>query len=211
MLDGLVFGWRTALLTIVVLQLLVIAAALPRVLANRAANRTLAVLLVLLAGILVPWLIGFAGFYDRWQFLTFAPFACPLAIAPLLWFYVHALTAGRWPARPGLHLAPAAAHLAFMAGSFLLPMPLKADWADLVLGPVNGAVWVGAAIGLAGYGIAGLRLLEQYRERLATRRSDDHRYAAGWLSRAIGATLVLLPVWTAYACGTPSSRSAISR
>lgn len=65
MLIGLVFGWRTALLTVVVVQLVMIAIALQRVLANNLANRTLAALLVALAGNLMPWLIGFAGFYDR--------------------------------------------------------------------------------------------------------------------------------------------------
>jgi len=199
MLDGLVFGWRSALLTVAVLQLLAIAAALPRTLANRTANGTLAALLAILAGVLMPWLIGFAGLYDRWRWLTFAPLACPLAIAPLLWFYVYALVQGRWPLRPGLHLAPAAAHLLFMAGSFMLPMPLKERWADLALGLVDRAAWLGSAAGLAIYGIAGLRLLRRYRELLAAQRSDDYRYTARWLSRALGATLGLLPVWTTYA------------
>jgi AraC-like DNA-binding protein len=86
-----------------------------------------------------------------------------------------------------------------MTGSFLLPMPLKEPWADLALGPVDRAAWVGSAVGLAAYGIAGLRLLRRYRQLLSAQRSDDHRYAARWLSRALGATLVLLPVWTIYA------------
>ena len=199
MLEGLVFGWRTAVLSVATVQLLAIAGALPRVLVNRTANRTLAALLVVLAGILMPWLIGFAGFYDRWQWLTFAPIAFPLAVAPLLWFYVHALVEGRWPLRFSLHLAPTAAHLVFMTTSFLLPMPLKGRWADYALGPVNQVVWLGAAVGLGAYGVAGLRLLRHYRALLAAQRSDDARYAARWLSRLLRATLMLLPVWTAYA------------
>lgn len=199
MFDHLVFGWRSALLTVAVMQLLAIAAALPWTLVNRTANRTLAALLIVVAGVLMPWLIGFAGFYDRWHWLTFAPFACPLAIAPLLWCYVHALVDGRWPVRPGLHLGPAAAHLLFMTASFLLPMPSKQAWSDLALKPVDQAVWLGAAVGLTAYGVACLRLLRRYRRILATQRSDDHRYAARWLSRAVGATLTLLPVWAIYA------------
>ena len=199
MFDGLVFGWRSAVLTVAVVQLLLIAAALPRSLANRVANRTLVALLLILAGILTPWAIGFAGFYDRWRWLTFAPFACPLAVAPMLWFYVHALVVGRWPGKAGLHLVPAAAHFAFMAISFLLPMPQKERWADLTLAPVSRAAWLAAAIGLAAYGALSLRQLRRYRDGLAAQRSDDHRYAARWLSRAIGAMLALLPVWAAYA------------
>lgn len=199
MFEGLVFGWRTALLTVVVAQLIAIAVALPRSLANRTANRTLSLLLLVLAGILLPWLIGFAGFYDRWRWLTFAPLACPLAVAPLLWFYVHSLVRAHWPRRWALHLVPAAAHFLFMAGSFLLPMPQKQAWADLTLGAASQLTWLFAAVALAGYGVAGLRLLSRYRQRLAAQRSDDHLYAARWLSRAIGATLCLLPVWTVYA------------
>lgn len=199
MFTGLVFGWRSALLAVTVLQLVTIAIALPRVLANNLANRTLAALLVVLAGILTPWLIGFAGFYDRWPWLTFAPFAVPLAVAPLLWFYVHLLVSGRWPARAWRHLAPAAAQFGFMAVSFLLPMSLKDAWAGIVLGPVNSIAWLGTAAGLAAYGALTLRLLGRYRVLLAGQRSDDGRYTARWLSRAVAAMLVLLPVWSIYA------------
>lgn len=80
MLDGLIFGWRTAILTFAVVQLLALALALSRVLVNRVANRTLSALLIVLAAILMPWLIGFAGFYDRWRWLTFAPFQITLAV-----------------------------------------------------------------------------------------------------------------------------------
>ena len=86
MLDGLSFGWRTAVLTVAVIQLIAIAAVLCRVFVNRVANRTLAALLIVLAGILMPWLIGFAGFYDRWRWLTFAPFQITLAVAYVLIF-----------------------------------------------------------------------------------------------------------------------------
>lgn len=199
MLDGLVFGWRSALLGFAVVQLLIVAAALPRSLVNRVANRTLAALLLVLAGVLVPWLIGFAGFYDRWRWLTFAPFACPLAIAPLLWFYVHALVTGAWPGGARWHLVPALVHLLLMTAGFLLPAAAKEAWADVVLDPIWRTAWLGSGIGLAVYGLASLRLLRRYRTLLAGQHSDDHLYAARWLSRAVGAVLVLLPVWMAYA------------
>jgi AraC-like DNA-binding protein len=198
MLDGLTFGWRTALLTVAVIQLLAVAAALPRCLANRAANRVLAALLLVLAGILMPWLIGFAGFYDRWRWLTFAPFAITLAVAPLLYAYVHALTSGELSGRLRWHLAPAFAQFAFLTGSFLLPAPLKQRWDDMAFDPFNRATSLGTIIGLAAYGAISLRLLARYRQALAQQRSDDARYAARWLSRAVGATFLLLPVWAIY-------------
>jgi AraC-like DNA-binding protein len=198
-MEDLAFGWRTAILAVAVVQLLAIAAGLTRTMANRAANRTLAVLLVVLAGIVTPWMIGFAGFYDRWPWLTFAPFSITLAVAPLLWLYAQSLVNGRWPADALLHLAPPALQFTFLAVSFALPMPLKGRWADLS-NPITSPVFaLGTVAGLALYGVAGLRLLACYRRRLAAERSDDARFAARWLSRAIGALAVLLPVWAIYA------------
>ena len=199
MLDGLVFGWRTAVLTVVAVQLLVIAAGLVRVLANRIANRTLAILLVVLTGVLMPWLIGFAGFYDRWHWLTFAPFQITLAVAPLTWLYVQALVTGRRSRSGWWHLLPALIQATFLSASFLLPMPIKERWSDIIHQPYSIATDAMTIVGLAWYGLAGMRLLHTYRALLAAQRSDDHRFAARWLSRAIGATLALLPVWAGYA------------
>lgn len=199
MFDGLTFGWRTAILTVVTVQLLAIAVGLARVFANRAANRTLIALLIVLVGILLPWLIGFAGFYDRWRWLTFAPFQITLAVAPLIWLYAHALVAGRWPPNGWRHLLPAIVQATFLTASFLLPLPIKDRWSDIVRQPYSITADLATIAALAWYGIAGLRLLNTYRRLLATQRSDDHRFAARWLSRAIGATLVLLPVWAGYA------------
>lgn len=198
-MDDLVFGWRTAILAVAVVQLLAIAAGLTRTLANRIANRTLAALLVVLAGIVTPWMIGFAGFYDRWPWLTFAPFSITLAVAPLLWLYAVALVEGRWPGGGARHLLPAAAQFLFLALGFLLPMPLKEQWSEASAPYVGPIAALGTVAGLGLYGLAGLRLLAGYRLRLAAERSDDSRFAARWLSRAIGAMLALLPVWAIYA------------
>ena len=199
MLEGLVFGWRTAVLTVAVGQLLVIAAALSRTLANRPANRTLAALLIVLAGILMPWLIGFAGFYDRWRWLTFAPFQITLAVGPLIWLYAQALVAGHWPQRGWRHLLLAMVQAMFLTASFALPMPLKDCWADVIHQPYSIIADLTTIASLGWYGVAGLQLLGTYRMLLAAQRSDDQRFAAAWLSRAIGATLLLLPVWATYA------------
>lgn len=129
MAQGLVFGWRTAVLSIAFVQLLLLAAALLRPIQNRLANRTLAVLLVVFAGEITPWMIGFSGFYDKWQWLSFAPFAISLAIAPLTYLYVVALITGGWPRRGWLHLAPASVQFIYLAGAFLLlRQPFKNDW-----------------------------------------------------------------------------------
>jgi AraC-like DNA-binding protein len=194
----LVFGWRTAVLALSSAQMLLIALALARTLRNRSANRSLAALLLVLTGLLTPYTIGFAGFYDAFPWLSFAPFAVPLAVGPLLYFYTHAMALGTLPPRAGLHLAPAAVQFAYQGGSFLLPLAAKARWDALSTPFVEPLVAAGVVAGLAGYSLASLKLLRTYRALLAQQRSDDHRFAARWLSRAVAALLVLLAAWTAY-------------
>ncbi|MEO1173865.1 MAG: AraC family transcriptional regulator, partial [Myxococcota bacterium] len=81
-MDELTFGWRSALLLVFFGHFIVAGALLQRRTAERDAHRILAVLLLVVAGILTPQIIGFAGFYDAFPWLTFAPFAVPLALGP---------------------------------------------------------------------------------------------------------------------------------
>lgn len=56
---------------------------------------------MVIVGVLTPFTIGFAGAYDAWPWLSFAPFAVPLAVGPLLYGYANALTGGRTPIHNG--------------------------------------------------------------------------------------------------------------
>ncbi len=196
--DGLSFGWRTALLSVIFVQLLILAVALLRTLQNRVANRTMAALLIVLAGIVTPWIIGFAGFYDKWMWLTFAPLQISLAVAPLFYLYAHALVTGDWPMRGWWHLLPAAAQLLFYTVSFLLPFDTKMRWAEIAEPAIGWTTSIGIIGGLLCYSTASFRLLQEYRLALTAARSDGHRYAARWLGRAIAALALLLLVWTTY-------------
>ena len=143
-------------------------------------------------------MIGFAGFYDKWRWLTFAPFQITLAVAPLFWFYVHALVHGHWPKYARRHLVPAILQFTFLGGSFLLPMPLKSQWAEIVSFPFSLIVSIVLIVGLTFYGLRCFALLGSYREALLDGRSDDHRYASRWLVAAITALSILFLVWTLY-------------
>jgi AraC-like DNA-binding protein len=198
LLEGLSFGWRTATLTVAFVQLLLIASALTRALHNRSANRIMACLLIVLAGIITPWMIGFAGFYDKWRWLTFAPLQITLAAGPLFWLYVHALVTDSLPKDTTRHLVLPTIQFLFYLGSFLLPMPIKERWVDMVSLPIDIITGILLIAGLAGYGWASLQLLRRYRKALAEARSDDHRYAARWLQAALGALCLMLIIWTIY-------------
>lgn len=125
MKSDLIFGWRTAVLLPAIGQMLILAIALTRASVNRCANHCFAALLIVLVGLLTPDMIGFAGFYDAFPWLSFAPFAVPLAVGPLLYFYVCALTGGVLPRRVFLHLSPPLVQFVYLAASFCLPLAIK--------------------------------------------------------------------------------------
>lgn len=203
MWEGLAFGWRTAVLATATAVVVPIAAGLWTSFHDRLAARTLAALLLVLVGVFTPWTIGFAGFYDRWPWLTFLPAANALWAAPLLWLYACALTTGDWPPGAWRHLLPGAVQFAWQAIAFTLPLATKARWSDLTSPISEVGVALGLAVGFAGYGWATARLLSRHRRRLAQSRSDDARFAAGWLDRVavlgagLGAFWVAYEVWDA--------------
>ena len=200
-MDGvtLYFGWRVAVLGFAAIQLLALAVALCLPAPNHIANRLLAAVLVVLGGLLVPYVIGFAGAYDAWRGLTFAPFAITLALPPLLYGYTSALVRGRRPDRFGLHLAPAGLQLTYFLVAFALPLDVKWNWYTS-----GHRHWVGPAfdvlllLSLALYSVAMLRLLRTYRAALADQRSDGDRFAAGWLSRVILALIGTFLLYLAF-------------
>ena len=194
----LVFGWRTAVLALAAAQMVVLAIALSRVLANRLANRCLAALLIVMVGLLMPDLIGFAGFYDAFPWLSFAPLGISLAVGPLLYCHVHALTQGRLPCHLLWHLGPAIAQFTFLAVSFCLPLAMKNRWDALSTPIVAPIVTLGVIAGLGCYCWYSMVLLRAYRAALAQARSDGELFAARWLSRTALAMLALLVAWIVY-------------
>ncbi len=196
----LVFGWRTALLVAAEAQLVVLALALLLAARNRAANRLMAALLVVAAGMLAPYALGFAGAYDRWPGLTFAPFAAPLAVGPLLFGYARALTGSRAGGPLAPHLAPALGHGLYQSALFALPTGPKLAW---YLGGherwVEPALALAVVLSLGGYGVAGLGLLRAHRAGLPERVSDAERHAAGWLAQVLICLLALLALRAGFA------------
>ncbi len=195
----LYFGWRVALLGLAVLQILALAAAIARQAANRPANPLLAAFLVNLSGFVFPYVIGFAGAYDAWRWLTFAPFSVPLLLPPLLYGYTHALVTGRTPNRFALHLILPAMQLGYLLIAFALPMEAKWSWYtgghNAIVDPIADTALMGS---LAAYAWASVHLLRTYRAGLAEQRSDDDRFAAAWLIRVIVALVAVLGLYSSF-------------
>lgn len=185
------FGWRTALLGLIAVQITALAIPLVTASTRRMANRLLAGALLVIAGLLIPYAIGFAGAYDRWRGLTFAPFAIPLALGPLLYAYANALQSGRLPRRMAWHMAPPLAQFLYFAVCFLLPLDAKWAWYTGVHREVAAPVLdVLAMASLGAYAWAIGRVLRDHRRRLADARSDDDLFSAHWLGR-VRAAIVL--------------------
>lgn len=135
------------------------------------ARRSLGALLIVLCGVLTPFTIGYAGFYDRWPWLSFAPFAVPLAIGPLLYAHLNGLIFDR--PIPRWHAALPVAQFAYQAVAFCLPLDLRGAFDRQVqrpwLDPILAALLLASMVG---YAVAALRALRRHRCWLVARRSD---------------------------------------
>ena len=199
-MDGaLTIGWRSAALGFAAVQILVLAGALA--ISNRtgSAGRLLAATLVVIAGMLAPYVLGFAGAYDVWRGLTFAPLAISLALGPLLWSYAVILADDRLPGRLPLHLAAPLGQFLYFASAFCLPTDLKWAWYTgehrSVVSPLLDGAFL---ISLAAYTWAIGHVLRRHRARLADLRSDDDLHSARWLAQVRGVILVALALQAAY-------------
>lgn len=165
------FGALSIFLLVFAAQSLAIAAALLAVKVNRLANRALAGLLVVVAGLLTPFIIGYAGFYDAYPWLTSAPFAVPLAVGPLVYAHIVALTRERAIAWP--HYVLPAAQFLYQAALFPLSLATK-NWFDAAvyqpwLDPLLALLVPGSMLF---YTLASVSLARDYRAWLAQRRRD---------------------------------------
>jgi AraC-like DNA-binding protein len=194
----LYFGWRTAVLLCAALVTGPIIAALYQSDLNRVANRTLALLLLALVGVMIPWMIGFAGFYDHWQWLTFLPVDLPLLVPPLAYLYAHALMHGRWPPRAWLALMPGALHFTVMFAGFCLPLATKNAVAEASGLWINATVAILLVISFVTTLILLARDFRHYASWLGDQRSDDARFATRGLARAIGALALLFALWAGF-------------
>lgn len=159
------------LLAVLAAQQLALAALIWRAPVNRLANRYLAILLVVIAGMLTPFVLGYAGFYDAYPWLTSAPFAVPLAVGPLLYGHVYALAQSR--SLGAIHFVPAAVQLAYQAALFPFPVATKYWWDSAVNEPmISPLLSFAVLVSMTAYAITSWRLLRRYEAWLADRRRD---------------------------------------
>ncbi len=195
------FGPKSHTLAFGALNGAAVALLLMRTRLNRTANRLLAALLAVVVLRLVPFILGYAGFYDTYPWLSFAPFDLPLAIGPLLWLYVSRLTRGAMPNRWAWHLAPAALNGGAYGAVFVLCTLPQKNWiAQRIVDPfVSPAVTGGALIGLAAYGWLALQSLREYQRWLDSELSNREEFRLAGLQRLLALMAGTGVVWLGFA------------
>ncbi|GAA0540276.1 AraC-like DNA-binding protein [Rhizomicrobium palustre] len=164
-------GSWSMLLLVLAFELLALAILLLRSSENKRANRLLAAALCVTAGMLTPFVIGYAGAYDVWPWLSFAPFAIPLALGPCLYGYVTALAEDRPIARR--HWIVPALQFFQLAAVFPWPVATKTWFDGAVQEPyLNPLTSFGVLVSMAGYALASARRLRRYEGWLKGRRRD---------------------------------------
>lgn len=189
------FGSRSILLAIGTLHGFALAALLLRVQVNRTANRLLALLVTIVALRILPYIIGFAGFYDAYPWLSFLPYDFSLGYGAVIWLYVSVLCTGQLPRRWRRHLIPAAVQGLYYSVMFVQPLAVKHRWDSVVhepfVMPVESACTL---IALAAYLTLSWRAHVRYQAWLDAEQSNREEFRLTWLRAfliALGITLLL--------------------
>ncbi len=140
---------------------------------NRIANRCLAALLLVVVALITPYTLGYAGAYDAYPDLTYAPLFWELAIGPLVWLYVRQLARAHLPRRWALHLLPALLQGGYYAWLFTWPLQRKWAWDDAVQRP-----WIAPLQDALVLLSLGVYLLMAWREYLSYQRWLEHHSGA---------------------------------
>jgi AraC-like DNA-binding protein len=166
---------------------------------NTAANRLLALLLLVFVLKLMPYVLGFAGYYDAYPWLSFAPFNVGLAIGPLLYLHVRRLTSAGLPRGWYWHLLPGALQFGYRMVMFLQPMALKDAWNDRIHRD-----WIDPAetflelLSFAVYLWLALNAYRAYQHWLDAHLSNREEFRIAWLRNVLVVFALAWPVWATY-------------
>ena len=166
---------------------------------NRGANRLLAALIAMIVLKLGPYILGFAGYYDVYPWLSFAPFTAGLAFGPLLYLHVTRLTSANMPRRWGWHLLPGALQFGYRAVMFVQPMAIKDSWnASVHQRWIDPAETVLEIVSMALYLWLALCAYRDYQRWLDGHVGNREDYRIEWLRNMLLLFALALPVWAIY-------------
>lgn len=193
------FGAWSTTLALGALFGLVVALLLATTRRNVVANRLLAALLLSMVLKLCPYILGFAGYYDAYPWLSFAPFGLGLGFGPLLYLHVRRLAGFGMPRGWGWHLLPVALQFGYRAVMVLQPLQFKNDWDARVhvrwIDPLETALEI---VSMAIYLGLAWRAYRGYQRWLDAHLSNREEFRLAWLRNVLAAFAVLWPVWAIY-------------
>lgn len=176
------FGAWSITLAIGSLHGLLMCSLLWRTRVNRLANHWLAALLAIVVLMITPYTIGYAGFYDAYPGLTFAPFYWQLGIGPLIWLYVRQIGSERLPVGWQWHFGPLLLQVGYYTILFCLPLEAKLRWNDAVHQPIIApAERTLTALSIASYLLAAIRQYQGYQRWLVDHSAAREELHLGWL------------------------------
>ncbi len=192
-------GWRSTILLLGAVQGVTVAMLLLTRRRNRVANRCLAALLFAFTLALIPSLIGFAGAYKKFPWLTLAPWDWSLGFGPLLYFYVRRLLTGELPSRWPLHLLPLLVQVVYYTVLFAQPLDWKYEYQNRFHAPWIVPAETGLAVVSALlYWVAAARIFRAYREWVPQRVSDSEDYNLTWVRNFLVGLVGGILVWMAF-------------
>lgn len=181
-------SWRSALLGIGALQGFVVAALLwtsrrGSTGSSRTANRLLAALLAAVSLSQMPQILGFAGFYDAYPWLTMAPFGITWSFGPLIWLYPHQRLHGSLPRGWGWLLLPALLQFGYYSFCFLfLTVPERWQLTQSFHDPYFALFETALTLLLVAIALAvSGRRYRSYQRWLEDRVSDRENFRLAWL------------------------------
>lgn len=193
------FGPMSITLLLGAMQGVVLAGLLLVARRNRAANRYLALLIVAVAALITPFIIGYAGFYDKWPRLSFAPFSYTLTFGPLIYCYTISLV-DTAPERSWPHFAPVV--IQFLADALVFPLPLttKNWWDATAHAPfIAPAFEFASLVSIAAYGFIAFRRYQGYRRWLDDNRTDGVDFDPSWVRNFLIALAGVALIWFGFA------------
>ena len=196
---GIKFGMWSTILLLGSAHGVLVALLLLRARHNRAANRCLAALLVAVVLLITPYTIGYAGFYDAYPWLSFAPLDWRLGFGPLIYFYVRHYAGPRvepdWPRRWAWHLAPAAVQGGYYAAVFAMPLAFKNAWDGRVHVPwvVPVETWA-THVSLVAYWVAAQRVYRRSQRWLEHNSAAREEHRMTWLRNFLIALAAMVAV-----------------
>jgi len=135
--------------------------------------------LAVIAMSMLPYIIGYAGFYDAYPWLSFLPHKASLAFGPLLYFYVRSLMAADLELPTGWwrHFLPVVLQLGYYCVLFTMPLAFKNEWNSTIHVPLIYPLELSANfISVALYWAISFRHYRVYQQWLVNNVSDreDH-------------------------------------